>query len=174
MAKWYVLHIRSGQEKKVKRFLENLQAEFPENVKQILLPTEQVAEVTEGGERKFKSQYLMPGYVMVEVEPSEEVIHGIRRMPGVLNVLGSGASPDHLSEDEVANIFSLVEERKEKPAPRFEFNKGDRVEIREGPFANFAGLVEEVSPDKEKIKVSVAIFGRSTTVELNMWQVEKV
>jgi transcription termination/antitermination protein NusG len=173
MANWYVLHIRSGHEKKVKRFLENMQMEFPENLKQILLPTEQVAEVAEG-ERKFKQQYLMPGYILVEVEPSEDIIHSIRTMPGVLDILGSGTSPDPLSENEVANIFSLVEERKEKPTPRFEFNKGDRVEIREGPFKNFAGLVEEVSPDKEKVKVSVAIFGRSTMVELDMWQVEKV
>ncbi|MFA5392928.1 MAG: transcription termination/antitermination protein NusG [Candidatus Ratteibacteria bacterium] len=173
MANWYVLHIRSNHEKKVKRFLENLQMEFPESVKQILLPTEQVQDVKEG-KKESKTQFLMPGYIMVEVEPSKEIIHSIRKLPGVLDVLGSDASPDSLSENEVANIFSLVEERKEKPAPRFEFNKGDRVEIREGPFLNFAGLVEEVILDKEKIKVSVSIFGRSTMVELDMWQVEKV
>ena len=92
----------------------------------------------------------------------------------MLDVLGSDTTPDPLSESEVANVFSLVEERKEKPAPRFEFNKGDRVEIREGPFLNFAGLVEEVILDKEKIKVSVSIFGRYTMVELDMWKVEKV
>ena len=173
MANWYVLHVRSNHEKKVKRFLENLQMEFPESVKQILLPTEQVQDVKEG-KKESKTQFLMPGYIMVEVEPSKEIVHSIRILPGVLDVLGSDASPDSLSESEVANIFSLVEERKEKPAPRFEFNKGDRVEIREGPFLNFAGLVEEVILDKEKIKVSVAIFGRSTMVELDMWQVEKV
>ena len=173
MANWYVLHVRSNHEKKVKRFLENLQTEFPESVKQILLPTEQVQDVKEG-KKESKTQFLMPGYIMVEVEPSKEIVHSIRILPGVLDVLGSDASPDSLSESEVANIFSLVEERKEKPAPRFEFNKGDRVEIREGPFLNFAGLVEEVILDKEKIKVSVSIFGRSTMVELDMWQVEKV
>ena len=173
MANWYVLHVRSNHEKKVKRFLENLQMEFPESVKQILLPTEQVQDVKEG-KKESKTQFLMPGYIMVEVEPSKEIVHSIRILPGVLDVLGSDASPDSLSESEVANIFSLVEERKEKPAPRFEFNKGDRVEIREGPFLNFAGLVEEVILDKEKIKVSVSIFGRSTMVELDMWQVEKV
>ena len=172
MANWYVLHVRSNHEKKVKRFLENLQTEFPESVKQILLPTEQVQDVKEG-KKESKTQFLMPGYIMVEVEPSKEIIHSIRTLPGVLDVLGSDATPDSLSESEVANVFSLVEERKEKPAPRFEFNKGDRVEIREGPFLNFAGLVEEVILDKEKIKVSVSIFGRSTMVELDMWQVEK-
>ena len=173
MANWYVLHVRSNHEKKVKRFLENLQTEFPESVKQILLPTEQVQDVKEG-KKESKTQFLMPGYIMVEVEPSKEIVHSIRILPGVLDVLGSDTIPDSLSESEVANIFSLVEERKEKPAPRFEFNKGDRVEIREGPFLNFAGLVEEVILDKEKIKVSVSIFGRSTMVELDMWQVEKV
>jgi len=152
--------------------LENLQAEFPESVKQILLPTEQVQDVKEG-KKESKTQFLMPGYIMVEVEPSKEIIHSIRILPGVLDVLGSDASPESLSESEIANVFSLVEERKEKPVPRFEFNKGDRVEIREGPFLNFAGLVEEVILDKEKIKVSVSIFGRSTMVELDMWQVEK-
>jgi len=173
MANWYVLHVRSNHEKKVKRFLENLQTEFPESVKQILLPTEQVQDIKEG-KKESKTQFLMPGYIMVEVEPSKEIIHSIRTLPGVLDVLGSDTSPDPLSESEVANVFSLVEERKEKPASRFEFNKGDRVEIREGPFLNFAGLVEEVILDKEKIKVSVSIFGRSTMVELDMWQVEKV
>jgi len=172
MANWYVLHVRSNHEKKVKRFLENLQTEFPESIKQILLPTEQVQDVKEG-KKESKTQFLMPGYIMVEVEPSKEIVHSIRILPGVLGVLGSDASPDSLSESEVANVFSLVEERKEKPAPRFEFNKGDRVEIREGPFLNFAGLVDEVILDKEKIKVSVSIFGRSTIVELDMWQVEK-
>ena len=157
----------------MKRFLENLQSEFPENVKRILLPTEQVAQFSEG-EKKFKPQYLMPGYILVEVEPSEDVLHRIRTTPGVLDILGSGTTPDSLSEEEVTNVLSLIEERKEKPMPRYEFNKGDRVEIREGPFANFAGLVEEVGVEKEKIKVSVSIFGRSTLVELDMWQVEKV
>ena len=173
MADWYVLHVRSNHEKKVKRFLENLQAEFPESVKQILLPTEQVQNIKEG-KKESKTQFLMPGYIMLEVEPSKEIIHSIRTLPGVLDVLGSDTRPDPLSESEVANVFSLVEERKEKPAPRFEFNKGDQVEIREGPFQNFAGLVDEVIAEKEKIKVSVSIFGRSTVVELDMWQVEKV
>lgn len=174
MANWYVLHVRSNHEKKVKLYLENLQTEFPESVKQILLPTE-VVEVVKEGKKTSKPQFLMPGYIMVEVEPSKEIIHSLRTLPGVLDVLGSGdTSPDSLSESEVANVFSLVEERKEKPAPRFEFNKGDRVEIREGPFTNFAGLVEEVISDKEKVKVSVSIFGRSTVVELDMWQVEKI
>ncbi len=116
----------------------------------------------------------MPGYIMVEMEPSEDIIHRVRTTPGVLEILGSGSTPTPLSEEEVKSIFSLVEERKEKLVPRYEFNKGDRVEIREGPFANFAGLVEEVNAEKEKVKVSVSIFGRSTLVELDMWQVEKV
>jgi len=173
MTNWYVLHIRSGQEKKVRRFLEKLQSEFPQSIKRTLVPTEQVAQISEG-ERKFKPQYLMPGYIMVEMEPSEDIIHRVRTTPGVLEILGSGSTPTPLSEEEVKSIFSLVEERKEKLVPRYEFNKGDRVEIREGPFANFAGLVEEVNAEKEKVKVSVSIFGRSTLVELDMWQVEKV
>ena len=98
----------------------------------------------------------------------------VKNIPGVLDILGSDTQPTSLSEEEVANILSLIEDRKEKPAPQFEFIKGERVEIRDGPFANFPGIVEEVNIEKEKVKVSVSIFGRSTLVELDMWQVEKV
>ncbi|PIP15456.1 MAG: transcription termination/antitermination protein NusG, partial [bacterium (Candidatus Ratteibacteria) CG23_combo_of_CG06-09_8_20_14_all_48_7] len=105
---------------------------------------------------------------------AEEICPLVKNIPGILNILGSGTQPTSLSEEEIANILSLIEERKDKPAPRFEFIKGDRVEIRDGPFANFPGIVEEVNTEKEKVKVSVSIFGRSTLVELDMWQVEKV
>ncbi|MFH0797577.1 MAG: transcription termination/antitermination protein NusG [Candidatus Omnitrophota bacterium] len=173
MANWYVLHIRRGQEKKVKSHLENLQAEFPEVIKRILLPMEQVTTMADG-EKQSKSQYLMPGYLLLETESSEEIRPMVKNIPGVLDILGSDTQPTSLSEEEVANILSLIEERKEKPAPQFEFIKGERVEIRDGPFANFPGIVEEINAEKEKVKVSVSIFGRSTLVELDMWQVEKV
>ena len=173
MADWYVVSVKRGQEKKVKKLLDNLQADYSEIIKTVLLPIEQVTEITEG-EKKVKPQYLMPGYILLEVEPSDEVRHLVKSTPGVLGILGSGQQPASLSQEEMNNIRFLVEERKEKPAPQYDFAKGDRVEIREGPFANFAGLIEEVNTEKEKIKVSVSIFGRSTLVELEMWQVEKV
>ncbi len=173
MTNWFVLHIRSGQEKKVKRYLENLQAKLPDQVKRVLQPTEQVTEMSEG-EKKIKSQYFMPGYMILELEDNEEILHEIQTIPGILGFLGDGKNPAPLSEEEVKNILSLVEERKEKPLLQYEFARGDQVEIRDGPFANFSGLVEEVNSEKEKIKVSVSIFGRSTLVELDVWQVEKV
>ncbi len=115
----------------------------------------------------------MPGYLLLEVEATEELWHKIQTTPGIISVLGSGDKPTPLSSSEVTAITALIEARKIKPVPKFDFTKGDQVEIREGPFADFNGVVEEVSPEKEKVKVSISIFGRSTQVELNTWQVEK-
>jgi transcriptional antiterminator NusG len=172
MADWFVIHIRSGQEKNVRKFLELLREEHSE-IMRVVLPVEQVAEMVEG-KKKLKSQFFMPGYLLLELEPNEEVWHLIKTTPGILGVLGGKETPAPLSPEEVRNILAIIEERKEKPAPRFDLMPGNQVEIREGPFKDFSGIVEEVSPEKEKVKVSVSIFGRSTIVELDVLQVEKI
>lgn len=172
MADWYVLHIRSGQEKNVRRFLENLREETGV-ISEILLPEELVSEMKEG-KKNVRSQFLMPGYILLEMEASDEIWHQVRSIPGILSVLGGKKNPAPLAPEEVKHIQAVVEESKEKPAPRFDLAPGNQVEIREGPFKDFSGTIEEINPEKEKVRVSVTIFGRSTTVELDVLQVEKV
>lgn len=171
MTDWFVLHVRSGQEKNVRRFLENLRDETGA-IGEILLPAEFVSEMKEG-KKQFRSQYLLPGYLLLEMEPSDEIWHQVKAIPGILSVLGGKTNPAPLAAEEVRHIQAVIEERKEKPAPRFDLVTGDKVEIREGPFKDFAGVIEEVNSEKEKVRVSVSIFGRSTTVELDVAQVEK-
>lgn len=173
MAEWYVVQIRGGQENNIKKSLALLQEEYPEGIIQFILPVEQVTELNEG-KKKIRSQYFMPGYLLLEMEPDEELFHLVRSTPGILRLLGSEKEPAPLSRDEVGNILSLIEERKEKPVPKYDFVPGNQVEIRDGPFKDFSGIVEEVIPEKEKIRVSVSIFGRSTSVEVDVLQVEKI
>jgi transcription termination/antitermination protein NusG len=177
MSKWYILHVRTGQEEKIKKMLLNQEEEgVVSMIKQIVIPKEEVSEILQG-EKKIKSRRFWPGYMLVEINDegnNEEVWHMIRKTTGVLGFLGAGKSPVPLSEEETAKILSEVEERKSKPTPKIEFSVGDKVEITDGPFVNFSGVVEEVHQDRERLKVSVSIFGRATPVELSYWQVEKI
>jgi transcription termination/antitermination protein NusG len=176
MSKWYILHVRTGQEDKIKKMLLN-QEEGTENlIKQVVIPKEEVSEILQG-EKKIKSRRFWPGYMLVEIDDegnNEEVWHMIRKTTGVLGFLGAGKNPVPLSEEETERILNEVEERKSKPTPKIEFSVGDKVEITDGPFVNFSGVVEEVHQDRERLKVSVSIFGRATPVELSYWQVEKI
>jgi len=176
MGKWYILHVRTGQEEKIKKILLN-QEEGVENViKQVIIPKEEVSEISQG-EKKIKSRRFWPGYMLIEIDDAgnnEIVWHMIRKTTGVLGFLGAGKNPVPLSEEEAEKILNEVAERKGKPTPKVEFSVGDKVEITDGPFVNFSGVVEEVHQDRERLKVSVSIFGRATPVELNYWQVEKI
>ncbi len=179
MSKWYILHVRTGQEEKIKKMLLNQenQEEGAESViKQVIIPKEEVSEISQG-EKKIKSRRFWPGYMLIEIDDvgnNEIVWHMIRTTTGVLGFLGAGKNPVPLSEEETAKILNEVEERKGKPTPKVEFSAGDKVEITDGPFINFSGVVEEVHQDRERLKVSVSIFGRATPVELSYWQVEKI
>jgi len=177
MGKWYILHVRTGYEDKIRRLLESGVNRDGKHILQIIVPTEDVAEVSHG-ERKIKTRKYWPGYVLVEIaddSDNEVVWHAIRTTQGVLGFLGaSKAKPVHLGEDDVQRILKELEEKKGKPTPKVEFHPGDKVEIIEGPFVNFTGIVEEVYPDKERLKVSVSIFGRGTLLELAYWQVERM
>jgi len=176
MSKWYILHVRTGQEEKIKQLLLNNPSLGKEKIKQIIIPKEEVSEVSKG-EKKIKSRRFWPGYMLIEIEDSadnEVVWHAIRTTSGVLGFLGASKKPVPLQDEEVDKILKEIEERKSKPTPKVEFLKGDKVEITDGPFVNFTGVVEEVYPDKERLKVSVSIFGRATLLELDYWQVEKI
>lgn len=173
--KWYVIHTQTGQEEKVKiniqkRLKENA---FEELVAQILIPTEKISEVR-GGKKKISFRKFFPGYVLLEMELNDKLWYLIRTSSGVTGFIGPKARPQALKEQEIKTILRHTEERKEKPIPKVIFEKGEGVRVVSGPFVNFNGVVEEVNPSKGKLKVTVAIFGRSTPVELEYWQVEKI
>ena len=173
--KWYVIHTLTGQEDKVKASVENKIQEgaLKDKVFQVLIPTEQVSEVKDG-KKRISQRKFFPGYVLVEMDLDDDIWYVIRNMPGVTGFIGTKTKPIPLLDSEVNHIIKQTEERKEKPTPKVIFENGDSVKIIEGPFVNFSGTVEEVNPDKGKIKVTVLIFGRATPVEMEYWQVEKL
>jgi transcriptional antiterminator NusG len=140
---------------------------------QVLVPSEEVIE-SKGGQKSISERRIFPGYVLVEMELTDETWHVIKNTPRVTGFLGgSGNRPSPISEKEVAKILSQMEEGVERPRPKVLFEVGEMVRVKEGPFADFNGNVEEVNYEKSKVRVSVAIFGRSTPVELDFSQVEK-
>lgn len=173
--KWYVLHTQTGLEERVKLNIERQVAEnsLQELISQILIPTEKVSEV-KGGKKKISFRKFFPGYVLVEMELTDKLWYIIKTTSGVTGFIGPRSRPQALSEKEIKTILRQTEEKREKPIPKVLFENGEGVRVIEGPFTNFNGIVQEVNPNKGKLKVSVSIFGRATPVELEYWQVEKV
>ena len=173
--RWYIIHTYSGFERKVKESLEsrvqayNLQGK----IGRVIIPTEPVTEIRNGKKYTVERAFL-PGYVLVEMEMDDYVWHVVKSTPRVTGFLGAGNQPTPMSEDEVNTIIYRVAESKEKPRLKVKFEKNEQVRITEGPFATFTGVVDEVNEDRETLKVMVTIFGRSTPVELEFGQVEKV
>lgn len=174
-AKWYVIHTLTGQEEKVKLSIENKVQEgvLKDKILQVLIPTEQVSEVKDG-KKRISQRKFFPGYVLVNMDLDDEAWYVVRNLQGVTGFIGTKTKPVPLLESEVNHIIKQTEEKKEKPTPKVVFEKGDNVKVIEGPFVNFNGTVEDVNPDKGKIKVMVSIFGRGTPVELEYWQVERL
>jgi len=173
--KWYIIHTQTGYEDKVKLYIETkVKTEgLGELVSQVMVPIEKVSEVKEG-KKKITSRKFFPGYVLVEMELADETWYLIKNTPGVSGFVGSGKKPVPLQDTEVESILKQTELAKEKPTPKVLFEKGEGVRVLEGPFTNFNGTIEEVNPTKGKLKVTISIFGRSTPVELEYWQVEKL
>ncbi|MCX7901125.1 MAG: transcription termination/antitermination protein NusG [Burkholderiaceae bacterium] len=174
--RWYVVHVYSGMEKSVAKALQErieragLQAYFG----RILVPTEEVVEV-KGGKRAITERRLYSGYVLVEMEMTDEAWHLVKSTPKVTGFLGGKANkPSPLPPKEVEEILQRMQEGFEKPRPKVLFEVGEMVRVKEGPFTDFNGNVEEVNYDKNRVRVSVTIFGRSTPVDLEFSQVEKV
>ena len=172
---WYVIHTQTGREERVKTTLESRAVQFnlQEKITQVLIPTEKVSEI-KAGKKTISTRKFFPGYVLIEMEMTDETWYLVKNTPGVSGFIGSGKKPLPLNESEVNGIIKQAEEKKEKPTPKVIFEKGESVRVKEGPFVNFNGNIEEVNPNKGKLKVLVAIFGRTTPVELEYWQVEKV
>lgn len=177
MAKrWYVVHAYSGYEKQVMRHLqERIKFEgMEDSFGEILVPTEEVVEMRNGQKRKSERKFF-PGYVLVQVEMSEAAWHLIKNTPRVLGFIGgTAAKPAPITEKEAEAILRRIEESDEAPRPRTLFEPGETVRVNDGPFADFNGVVEEVNYEKSRIQVAVVIFGRSTPVELEFSQVEKI
>ena len=176
MAKhWYVVHTYSQFEKSVQRALtERVQREgMQDKFGQILVPVEEVVEL-KSGQKSITERKFFPGYVLVEMEMTDETWHLVKSTPKVTGFLGGSAmKPTPISQKEVDNIMSQMQAGVEKPRPKVLFEVGEAVRVKEGPFTDFHGMVEDVNYDKSKLRVAVTIFGRSTPVELNFGQVEK-
>lgn len=176
MAKrWYVVHTYSQFEKSVQRALRERidRAGMQDLFGQILVPVEEVVEL-KAGQKSISERKFFPGYLLVEMEMTDESWHLVKNTPKVTGFLGGSAmKPSPISQKEVDNIMSQMQAGVEKPRPKVLFEVGESVRVKEGPFTDFNGTVEEVNYDKSKLRVAVTIFGRSTPVELNFGQVEK-
>lgn len=173
--RWYVVHAYSNFENKVKQSLEErIKREGLEQYfGKILVPTEEVVEMRMGQQRKSERKFF-PGYVLVQMELTDETWHMVKDVPKVLGFIGGVSDrPAPISEKEAMAILSRVEEGVNKPRPKVLFEAGEVVRITDGPFKDFNGAIEEVNYEKSKLKISVLIFGRSTSVELGFSQVEK-
>lgn len=182
MAKqWFILHALSGHELKVQKNIASRieQEEMSELIGEVLIPSEKVSEVKQGKKSTVNRKFF-PGYVLIDIElfteDGEVNPHSwtfIQNTPGVIGFLG-GERPAPLSEEEVNSIVHQIEEKKEVVAPKVMFEPNDAVKVTDGPFMNFSGIIEEVDPERGKLKISVSIFGRIAPVELEYWQVDRV
>ncbi len=173
--RWYVVHAYSGFEKSVKRALtERITRQSMEDLfGQILVPVEEVVEMR-AGQKTISERKFFPGYVLVEMEMNDETWHLVKSTPKVTGFVGGTATrPTPISQKEVEKILAQMQEGVDKPRPKILFEIGEVVRVKEGPFTDFHGTVEEVNYDKNKLQVSVTIFGRATPVELEFGQVEK-
>ena len=173
--KWYIVHVYSGFENKVKQALEERIAasNHVNKFDKILVPTEQIVELVKG-QRKTSSRKFYPGYILARMELDEETWHLVNNTDKVTGFLGGREKPTPLSDEEAEKIINRMEAGKLKPKPKYFFEYGDEIRVIDGPFTNFNGTVEEVNPEKGKIRVLVSIFGRSTPVELEFVQVAKI
>ena len=177
MARWYIIHAYSGFENKVRDSIiaEAQRMGLSEAVEQVEVPTETVTEIKRGKKTQVERKF-MPGYVLAKLTMTDDVYHLVKNTPKVTGFLGSGAKPQPISERDAARYFGGVEEAKNAPKREIsvDYEIGDQVKVNAGPFASFNGVVEELDFDKQRVKVSVSIFGRATPVELAFEEVELV
>ena len=173
MAKmWYVVHTYSGHENKVCSHIENAKAGMglDDRIARVVVPTEEVVEMKDGRKTTSLKKFL-PSYVLVEMEMEKESLHFVTNVPGVTSFVGPGRKPQPLREEEVQRILGQIDRSQVQEVTEMPYQTGDRVKVVDGPFSDFVGMVDDVNPEKNKIKVMVSIFGRNTPVELDVLQV---
>ncbi|HUY20418.1 MAG TPA: transcription termination/antitermination protein NusG [Candidatus Binataceae bacterium] len=175
---WYVVHTYSGYEQKARAALEQRLrspefARLKDRVGEVLVPVESVQELGKGGQRRISSRKFFPGYIFVHMVLDEETWHFIKNTPKVTGFVGHATQPPEVPESEVREITQQMEEGALRPKPKVLFEVGEAVKVVDGPFQDFNGTVEEVRPEKGKVRVLISIFGRATPVELDFVQVEK-
>jgi transcriptional antiterminator NusG len=173
MKQWYIIHVYSGYERRVKHFLEEAISNegLGDEFGRIFIPTETISKVREGN-RKVLERQLYPGYIVIEMEPTKEALRLVSQTPGVTTFFGSKLQS--LKDSDVQRILALVERKGRTTPAEVPFKKGESIKITDGPFTDFVGSVEEIDLDREKVKVMVTIFGRATPVELSFVQVKPI
>ncbi|HYB91929.1 MAG TPA: transcription termination/antitermination protein NusG [Candidatus Binataceae bacterium] len=173
--KWYVVHTYSGYEHKAKAALEERvrSLHMEEKIGDVLVPVERVQELGKGGQRKISSRKFFPGYIFVNMVLDDETWHVIKDTPKITGFVGHATMPPEVPADEVREITQQMEEGALRPKPKVLFEVGEAIKVIDGPFQDFNGTVEEVKPEKGKVRVLISIFGRATPVELDFVQVEK-
>ncbi len=172
---WYVLRVASGRESTLRDALQKKVqlSGLEETVPTVLVPTEQVSEI-KGGKKRLRERKLYPGYIIVEMDLIDDVWYLIKEMNGIGDFVGSQARPLPLPPEEVEKILNTMKAKDETPEVKIDLEPGNGVKIKEGPFENFDGTVDEIFPTKGQVRVIVTIFGRATPVDLEYWQVEKI
>lgn len=170
---WFVVHTLTGHEHKVKKILLKLihEKELENTFGRIVIPVENLVRIRKG-KRVVEEKRLYPGYIVIEMEGNDESLRLVNSISGVTHFLGSKTKPTPLEEEEVRNLLAQVEESKDKVITKIPFVKGERVTVTDGPFTDFIGTVEDVYPEREKVKVMVVIFGRMTPIELGFHQLK--
>jgi transcription termination/antitermination protein NusG len=173
--RWFVVHTYSGFENKVAEGILSRAKIFgmTDRITRVLVPTEKVVEVRNKQKRESEQKFF-PGYVMVEMELADDTWHLVRSTPKVTGFVGSGTRPVALEPDQVDEIMRQMEAGAEKPKPKSVFQRGDKVRVIDGPFVNFQGVVDDMNPERGRMKVVVPVFGRPTSVELEYYQVERL
>jgi transcriptional antiterminator NusG len=173
--RWYVIHTYSGHENKVKTILEReVKAQGMEDrITNVIIPLEEIVEM-KNGKRTTSAKKFLPSYVLIEMEMTKETWHLVRNTPGVTSFVSAGDKPQPLRADEVERIMDQMDRTRTKATSEIPFRVGDTVKVCDGPFIDFSGVVNEIIPERGKLKVMVSIFGRSTPVELNFLQVKSI
>ena len=172
--KWYIVHTYSGQEARAKQSLLERAAAlgFEAAIDEVLIPEENVVEMV-GGKKRTSKRKFFPGYILVHMELNDETWHVVKGTPKITGFVGNATQPPSIPEEEVARMTQRIKEGAAKPKPLISFEEGENVRVTTGPFANFSGFVDEVMPEKEKLRVMVQVFGRATPVVLDYTNIEK-